>query len=89
MCQPYLAESIKRLKELEMAIRSGASGPGKVLRTELRRLGKELAQANALLEHAASFHSGWMRLLASTTGGYNPQGEPARREPIRRVSIQG
>jgi hypothetical protein len=89
MCQPYLAASIARLKELETAVRSGENGHGKVLRTELRRLRKELAQANALLEHAASFHSGWMRLLASITGGYNPQGEPARREPIRRISIQG
>jgi hypothetical protein len=88
-CQPYLAESIARLKELEEAVHSGQARGMKKLCAELSELRKDLRQVGALLNQASAFHLGWARLFAAMTAGYNRRGEPACREPIRRISIRG
>jgi len=89
LCQPFLTEAIARLKEIESAIRAGKEPGTRHLRAELGDLRKDLAQVNALLAQAAAFHSGWVRLLATITEGYDRKGEPGQRPPIRRISMEG
>jgi hypothetical protein len=58
------------------------------MRAELEELRKGLRGHDLLLEHAAAFYDGWVRLRNSLTGGYTAQGEPAPVEPGRRLLIE-
>ena len=58
------------------------------IRAELEELQKGLRGQTLLLEHAAGFYDGWVRLRNSMTGGYTAEGEPAPVEPGKRLLIE-
>jgi len=58
------------------------------IRAELEEVRKGLRGHGLLLERAAGFYDGWVRLRNSLTGGYTAQGEPAPVEPGRRLLIE-
>ena len=58
------------------------------MRAELEELRKGLRGQSLLLEHAAGFYDGWVRLRNSMTGGYTAEGEPAPVEPGKRLLIE-
>ena len=58
------------------------------IRAKLGELQKGLRGHGMLLERAAGFYDGWVRLRNSLTGGHTAQGEPAPAEPGRRLLIE-
>lgn len=66
------------------------SGPpaGAGMRAGMEELRKGLRGQSLLLEHAAGFYDGWVRLRNSMTGGYTAEGQPAPVEPGKRLLIE-
>ena len=56
---------------------------------EWKKLQAELVRFGMLLENAAGFYAGWLRLRGSLSGGYTARGEPAPVEPAARFSAEG
>ena len=83
------------LEEVRIGLRRAASTGDHLppqaqarLRADLTEMRKLLLRNHLLLEHAASFYSGWLRFKNSMTGGYTAQGEPAAALAQSRLSLE-
>jgi hypothetical protein len=83
-CLPLLEEAGTRLDRMRQTDSEEALPVAK-----LEQLQRDVIRFGMLLENAAGFHAGWTRLRGCLTGGYTAQGDPARLEADRRVSVQG
>jgi hypothetical protein len=54
----------------------------------LSDLRHSLGRVRNLLDHAAGFYGGWVRLRNSLVGGYTAQGQPADVDPGSRLSLE-
>jgi hypothetical protein len=64
----------------EERLRAGAS---------LEHLNHSLERLRGVLDHAAGYWAGWMRLKNAMAGGYTGQGEPAQALKAGRLSLEG
>jgi len=62
---------------------------GEAARAEAERLRQSIGRACQLLDHAAAFHSNWIRWLGALCAGYTQRGEPARLEHGPRLVTRG
>jgi hypothetical protein len=87
-CRRRLDEAVKQLRELQTALPSGDFRRDSSLRAPLGELRAEIGRLNILLDGAAAFHTGWVRLAASMVAGYTADGSPGQPEPARRVWLE-
>ena len=87
-CRGCIGEAVNLLRQLQTGLPSGDVKGDSSLRAPLGELRAEIARLNRLLESAAAFHSGWVRLAASMTAGYTADGTPGQLEPTRRVWME-
>jgi hypothetical protein len=87
-CQPLLEQV--RIGLRQAAARGGQLPPGvqAQLRADLTEMRKLLWRTHLLLEQAAGFYSGWLRLKNILTGGYTAQGEPVPALAQSRLSLE-
>lgn len=83
-CLPLLEEAGTRLNQMRQT-----GGEEALPVAKLEQLQRDVIHFRMLLENAAGFHAGWVRLRGCLTGGYTAHGDPARLEPDRRVSVEG
>ncbi|MCS6953093.1 MAG: hypothetical protein RMK57_12030 [Bryobacterales bacterium] len=81
-CALVLEEVSSRLRE---ARRPPAGGWSEATALALRRHIERLA---AILEHAAEFHRGWVRMRNALTAGYGCHGAPAEFSPEPRLRLE-
>jgi len=87
-CRTRLDEAVSQLRRLQSALPSGNFRDDASLRAPLGELRAEIARLNILLDGAAAFHTGWVRLAASMVAGYTADGTPGQPEPARRVWLE-
>jgi hypothetical protein len=87
-CRRRVNEAVNQLRDLQTALPSGDFGRDSSLRAPLGELRAEIARLNILLDGAAAFHTGWVRLAASMVAGYTADGTPGQTEPARRVWLE-
>lgn len=87
-CRRRVEKAVHLLRQLQTGLPSGDVQHDSSLRAPLGELRAEIARLSTLLESAAAFHSGWVRLAASMTAGYTADGTPGRPEPMRRVWME-
>jgi len=87
-CRLRVDEAVNRLRKLQTALPSDDIRRDSMLRAPLGELRAEIARLNTLLESAAAFHTGWVRLAASMVAGYTADGTPGQPEPARRVWLE-
>ena len=87
-CQGRVDEAVTVLRQLQTRLPGGDSKRDSSLRAPLAELRAEIARLNTLLESAATFHTGWVRLAASMVAGYTADGTPGQPEPARRVWLE-
>jgi hypothetical protein len=87
-CRGRLEEAISLLRQLQTGLPSGNPQRDTALRAPLGELRAEIARVNILLDGAAAFHTGWVRLAASMVAGYKADGNPAQPESIRNVWLE-
>jgi hypothetical protein len=73
---------------LQSSLPSGDSSRDGALAAHLASLRTEIAGVQILLDGAAAFYAGWMRLAASMFSGYTANGNPAPPETGRRVLVE-
>jgi hypothetical protein len=87
-CRRRVDEAVNRLRDLQTVLPSGDFRRDSSLRAPLGDLRAEIARLNILLDGAAAFHTGWVRLVASMVAGYTADGTPGQPEPARRVWLE-
>ena len=87
-CRRRLDEAVNLLRRLQTTLPSGDFRRDSSLRAPLGELRSEIARLNTLLDGAAAFHTGWVRLAASMVAGYTADGTPGQPEPARRVWLE-
>ena len=87
-CRRRVEEAVKLLRQLQSRLPSGNFRNDAALRAPLGVLRAEIARLNILLDGAAAFHTGWVRLAASMVAGYTADGTPAELEPTRRMWLE-
>jgi hypothetical protein len=87
-CRGRLEQAIGLLRQLQTGLPSGDPKRDAALRAPLGELRAEIARVNILLDGAAAFHTGWVRLAASMVAGYKADGNPAQPESIRNVWLE-
>lgn len=87
-CRRRLDEAVNQLRQLQTLLPSGDFRRDSSLRAPLGELRAEIARLNILLDGAAAFHTGWVRLAASMVAGYTADGTPGQPEPARRVWLE-
>jgi len=87
-CRRRVDEAVKVLRQLQAGLASGDFRRDSSLRAPLGELRVDIARLNILLEGAAAFHTGWVRLAASMVAGYTADGTPGQPEPMRRVWLE-
>ncbi len=87
-CRGRIEEAVKELHQLQTGLRSGNFQRDAVLRGPLGTLRAEIARLTILLDGAAAFHIGWVRLAASMVAGYTADGTPGQPEPSRSVWLE-
>lgn len=87
-CRRRVDEAVNVLRQLQTGLPSGDFHRDSSLRAPLGELRSEIARLNILLEGAAAFHTGWVRLAASMVAGYTADGTPGQPEPARRVWLE-
>jgi hypothetical protein len=87
-CRGRLEGAVNGLRELQTSLPSGNFGRDAALRAPLGALRAEIARLTILLDGAAAFHSGWVRLAASMVAGYTAEGKPGEPEPSRSVWLE-
>src|SRR5579863_4515200 len=68
-CRRRLDEAVNQLRHLQTLLPSGDFRRDSSLRAPLGELRAEIARLNILLDGAAAFHTGWVRLAASMVAG--------------------
>lgn len=87
-CRRRLDDAVLLLRRLQTALPSGNLRRDSSLRAPLGELRAEIARLNILLDGAAAFHTGWVRLAASMIAGYTADGTPGQPEPARSVWLE-
>jgi hypothetical protein len=87
-CRMRLEEAVQALGRLQSSLPSGDSSRDGALAAHLASLRTEIGGVQILLDGAAAFYSGWMRLAASMFSGYTANGSPAPPETGRRVLVE-
>jgi len=87
-CRRRVDEAVNVLRQLQTGLPSGDFRRDSSLRVPLGELRAEIARLNILLDGAAAFHTGWVRLAASMVAGYTADGTPGQPEPTRRVWLE-
>lgn len=88
ICRSQLEEAVKGLHDVQANLSSGNFKRDAALRAPLGTLRTEIAQLTILLDGAAAFHSGWVRLAASMVAGYTADGSRGEPEPTRSVWLE-
>ena len=87
-CRARLEGAASALGRLQSSLPSGdRSGDGAV-DAQLGALRIEIAGVQILLDSAAAFYTGWMRLAASMFSGYTANGNPAKAETGHRMLVE-
>ncbi len=87
-CRSRVDEAVNVLRQLQSGLPSGDLKRDSSLRAPLGELRAEIARLHILLDSAAAFHTGWVRLAASMVAGYTADGTPGQPEPKRRVWME-
>jgi len=87
-CRSRLEEAANALGSLHSSLPSGYPSRDRALVVALGALRSEIAGVQILLDGAAAFYTGWMRLASSMAAGYTANGSPARTETQRRVLVE-
>jgi hypothetical protein len=87
-CRGRLDQAIGLLRQLQTGLPTGDPKRDAALRAPLGQLRAEIARVTILLDGAAAFHTGWVRLAASMVAGYKADGNPAQPESIRRICLE-
>jgi hypothetical protein len=87
-CRMRLEEAVYELGHLHSSLPSGDSSRDGALAAHLASLRTEIAGVQVLLDSAAAFYTGWMRLAASMFSCYTANGNPAPPEAGRRVLVE-
>ncbi len=87
----HLEQACASLKELARTSDPSAAGRGSDMIARLRALQLTGRRVAVLVEGAASFQAGWLRVVSdlAATGGYTPEGQPAPQLAPRSLSIEG
>jgi hypothetical protein len=87
-CRSRLEGAVKELQQLQTTVPSGNFRRDAALRAPLGSLRTEIARLTILLDGAAAFHTGWVRLAASMAAGYTAAGTPGEPEPNRSLWLE-
>jgi len=87
-CRGRLEEAAEALGHLQANLPGGDRQRDAALAAPLGTLRAEIAQLTILLDGAAAFHTGWVRLAASMVSGYTADGSPAQPETRSRVVLE-
>ena len=82
-------EALSKALEEMTATRSLLSRGDAGALTQARQIQIKLDLAARLLENAASYHSGWNRILRSFLSGYTPHGAADNPPPAARLAVEG
>ena len=83
-----LEEAADSLRTLQMGLPGHTPAETAALRVQLGKLRAEIARLTVLLDSAATFYTGWVRLASSMIAGYQADGNPARPEAVRRLWLE-
>ncbi len=87
-CRGRLEEVVKGLNQLQTNLPGGNFKRDAALRAPLGTLRADIARLTILLDGAAAFHTGWVRLAASMVAGYTADGTPGKPEPSRSLWLE-
>jgi hypothetical protein len=87
-CRRRLDVAVELFRQMQTNLPSGNYYRDSALRAQLGELRAEIARLTILLDGAAAFHTGWVRLAASMVAGYTADGTPGQPEPARRVWLE-
>lgn len=87
-CRCRLEKAAESLEQLQNTLRKGDCKTDAALALPLGTLRTEIARLSVLLDGAAAFHTGWVRLAASMISGYTADGNPAQPEARSRVVLE-
>ena len=87
-CRGRVEEAASVMRQIQTGLPSGDPHRDGSLRAPLGELRAEIAKLYILLDSAASFHMGWVRLAASMIAGYTADGTPGQPEPARSVWVE-
>jgi hypothetical protein len=84
-CRRRLDEAAGELRRLQASLPGTDPESDAALAAPLAALRSEIARVATMLDGAAAFHVGWIRLAARLVSGYTADGTPAAPESARRV----
>jgi hypothetical protein len=87
-CRRKLEEAAAVLSQLQTGLPGGDRKRDAALAVPLGALRTEIARLTILLDGAAAFHTGWVRLAGSMVSGYTADGNPAPPEARSRVVVE-
>jgi hypothetical protein len=87
-CRRRLNEAATAFEQLQTALPTGDRARDAALAVPLGALRAEIAAVAILLDGAAAFYTGWMRLASSMVSGYTAHGTPPSSEGRRRVLLE-
>jgi hypothetical protein len=87
-CRSRLEEAVTALGRLQSSLPSGDWSRDRALAAPLGALRTEIAGVQILLDGAAAFYTGWMRLASSMASGYTADGSPAPSGTAHRVLVE-
>jgi hypothetical protein len=87
-CRRRLNEAATAFERLQIALPTGDPLQDTALAAPLGALRAEIAAVAILLDGAAAFYTGWMRLASSMISGYTAHGTPPPSEVRRRVLLE-
>jgi hypothetical protein len=87
-CQALLEEARRELQSATHSFDPRNAEGEAGMRAGLAELRRRLAGLSLLLDHAAGFYAGWVRLRNTLTGGYTAEGEPAPPVSAGRLSLE-
>jgi len=87
-CRSLLEEAVNAIGKLQESLPSREPWRDRDLAAALGALRTEIAAVQILLDGAAAFYTGWMRLASSMASGYTADGNPAPSETTPRVLLE-
>jgi hypothetical protein len=87
-CRRRLNEAATAFERLQITLPSRDPLRDAALAAPLGALRAEIAAVAILLDGAAAFYTGWMRLASSMISGYTAHGTPPASEVRRRVLLE-
>lgn len=87
-CRRRLGETGLLFHQLQSSLPTGDRKRDAALRAPLQGLRADLNRAAVLLDGAASFHAGWIRMAESLVAGYTAGGSPGTPEARRTVWLE-